>query len=92
MGLRPTQGDEHGPAPFCSATTLNGSAVLPFVIPTVVEGSAVQRTSRGDVFRQSQMVVVPSGRCEKIDLAEISKVSGLMQNVCRRLSDRFRAS
>jgi hypothetical protein len=31
MGLRPTQGDEKG---FCSETTLNGSAALPFVIST----------------------------------------------------------
>jgi hypothetical protein len=30
--------------------TLNGSADLPFVIPTAVEGSAVQRTFRGNVF------------------------------------------
>jgi hypothetical protein len=32
MGLRPTQGDE---TTFCSATAPNGSATLPFVIPTV---------------------------------------------------------
>ena len=31
MGLRPTHGDENG---SCSATTLNGSAALPFVIST----------------------------------------------------------
>ena len=31
MGQRPTQGDENG---FCSATTLPGSAALPFVIST----------------------------------------------------------
>jgi hypothetical protein len=35
-----------------AASKLNGSAFLPFVIPTEVEGSAVQRTSRGNVFRQ----------------------------------------
>ena len=31
MGLRPTQGDENG---SCSATTVTGSAALPFVIST----------------------------------------------------------
>jgi hypothetical protein len=33
-----------------SASDLNGSPTLPFVIPTEAEGSAVQRTSRGNVF------------------------------------------
>jgi hypothetical protein len=50
MGLRPTQGDENAsvqqslfiePLPF------------PFVIPSEAEGSAVPRTFRGNVFRQS---------------------------------------
>ena len=36
MGLRPAQGDEKC---FCSATTLNGSAALPFVISTEAERS-----------------------------------------------------
>ena len=35
---------------FCHYPMLKGSAPLPFVIPTGVEGSAVPRTSRGDVF------------------------------------------
>jgi hypothetical protein len=38
---------------FHSATALYGSATLPFVIPSEAEGSAVQRASRGNVFRQS---------------------------------------
>jgi hypothetical protein len=38
---------------FHEATALHGSATLPFVIPSEVEGSAVQRTSRGNVLRQS---------------------------------------
>ncbi len=50
MGLRPTQGDENG---FCSATALHGNVALPFVIPTEVEGPAVQPTFTGNVFRQS---------------------------------------
>jgi hypothetical protein len=33
-----------------SATGLNGSAALPFVIPSEAEGSAVQPTTRGNVF------------------------------------------
>jgi hypothetical protein len=37
-----------------SATGLHGSAALPFVIPSEVEGSAVQRTSHGNVFRQRE--------------------------------------
>jgi hypothetical protein len=49
MGLRPTQEEENG---FCSATALHGSVALPFVIPTAVEGSAVQPTFTGNVFRQ----------------------------------------
>jgi hypothetical protein len=36
MGLRPAQGDEKC---FCSATTLNGSAALPFVISTEAQRS-----------------------------------------------------
>jgi hypothetical protein len=50
MYPRPTQGDENG---FCSATPLHGSVALPFVIPTGAEGSAVQPTFTGNVFRQS---------------------------------------
>jgi hypothetical protein len=33
---------------------LNGTAALPFVIPSEAEGSAVQRTSLGNVFRPKQ--------------------------------------
>ena len=36
MGLRPTQGDESG---SCSATTVAGSAALPFVISTGAQRS-----------------------------------------------------
>jgi hypothetical protein len=36
MGLRPSQDDENG---SCSATTLAGSAVLPFVISTGAQRS-----------------------------------------------------
>jgi hypothetical protein len=35
---------------FCPVNPLNGSAALPFVIPSEAEGSAVQRTSPGNVF------------------------------------------
>src|SRR5271170_3397228 len=49
MGLRPTQGDENA---LCPATALHGSVAFPFVIPSAAEGSAVQRTFRGNVFRQ----------------------------------------
>jgi hypothetical protein len=38
---------------FCSATALHGSAAFPFVIPSEAEGSAVPRTSLGNVFRQA---------------------------------------
>jgi hypothetical protein len=38
---------------FCPATTLHGSVTLPFVIPSVAEGSAVLRTIPGNIFRQS---------------------------------------
>jgi hypothetical protein len=51
MGLWSTQGDEDG---FCLATALHGSVPLPFVIPSEVEGSAVQPTFTGNVFRQSE--------------------------------------
>ena len=44
-----------------SATILNGSAALPFVIPSEAEGSAVQPTTRGNVFR-------PSGRIKAIEM------------------------
>jgi hypothetical protein len=47
MGLRPTQGDEKR---FGPPTTLYGAVALPFVIPSEAEGSAVPRTSRGNVF------------------------------------------
>jgi hypothetical protein len=39
---------------FCSATALHGRATLPFVIPSVAEGSAVQRTFPGNVFDWSR--------------------------------------
>jgi hypothetical protein len=60
MGLRPTQGDENG---FCSATTLNGSAALPFVISTGApkEHSGeiwVQRSFPGNVFRPERSAAV----------------------------------
>jgi hypothetical protein len=35
---------------FCPATALDGSAALPFVIPSAAEGSAVPRTIPGNVF------------------------------------------
>jgi hypothetical protein len=38
---------------FCAATAVHGSVALPFVIPSVAEGSAVPRTIPGNVFRQS---------------------------------------
>jgi hypothetical protein len=50
MGLWPTQGDEKRLGP---ATTLYGTVALSFVIPSEAEGSAVPRTFRGYVFRQS---------------------------------------
>jgi hypothetical protein len=43
---------------FCSTTTFLGSIALPFVIPSEAEGSAVPRTSPGNVFRQSSVQVV----------------------------------
>ena len=52
MGLRPTQGDEER---LGLATTLYGTVVLSFVIPSEAEGSAVPRTFRGNVFRQSDL-------------------------------------
>jgi hypothetical protein len=50
MGLRRTQGDEKCLGP---ATTLYQTVALSFVIPSEAEGSAVPRTFRGNVFRQS---------------------------------------
>ena len=50
MGQRPTQGDEKSLRP---ATTLYRTVALSFVIPSEAEGSAVPRTFRGYVFRQS---------------------------------------
>jgi hypothetical protein len=47
MGLRPTQGDEKRLGP---ATTFLVIATLSFVIPSEAEGSAVPRTSPGNVF------------------------------------------
>jgi hypothetical protein len=38
---------------FCPPIALLGSIALPFVIPSVAEGSAVPRTIPGNVFRQS---------------------------------------
>jgi hypothetical protein len=49
-GQRPTQGDEKSLRP---ATTLYRTVALSFVIPSEAEGSAVPRTFRGHVFRQS---------------------------------------
>jgi hypothetical protein len=49
-GLRPTQGDEKSLRP---ATTLYRTVAPSFVIPSEAEGSAVPRTFRGHVFRQS---------------------------------------
>src|SRR3984957_10864782 len=46
MGLRPTQGDESG---SCSATTVAGSAALPFVIST--GGVMGLRPTQGDENR-----------------------------------------
>jgi hypothetical protein len=51
MGLRPTQGDEKRLGP---TTIFYGTVALSFVIPSEAEGSAVLRTFRGDVFRQSE--------------------------------------
>src|SRR5712672_2455771 len=50
MGQRPTQGDEKSLRP---ATTLYRTVALSFVIPSEAEGSAVPRTLRGHVFRES---------------------------------------
>jgi hypothetical protein len=56
MGLRPTQGMKIAdnlrlcPSPIAAAKV---SGTLPFVIPSEAEGSAVQRTFRGNVFRQN---------------------------------------
>jgi hypothetical protein len=50
MGLRPVEGDEKRLGP---ATTFYGTVALSFVIPSEAEGSAVPRTFRGYVFRQS---------------------------------------
>jgi hypothetical protein len=50
MGLRPTQGDEKRLGP---TTIFYGTVALSFVIPSEAEGSAVLRTFRGNVFRQS---------------------------------------
>ena len=50
MGLAAHQGDEKRLGP---ATTLYGTVALSFVIPSEAEGSAVPRTSLGNVFRQS---------------------------------------
>jgi hypothetical protein len=50
MGLWPAQGIEKRLGP---ATTFYGTAALSFVIPSEAEGSAVPRTLRGNVFRQS---------------------------------------
>ena len=50
-GLGPTQGDEKRLGP---ATTLYRTVTLPFVIPSEAEGSAVPRTSLGNVFRSKR--------------------------------------
>src|SRR5882757_4807970 len=49
MGLRPTRGDEKSLRP---ATTLYRTVAPSFVIPSAAEGSAVPRTSPGNVFRR----------------------------------------
>jgi hypothetical protein len=62
MDLRPTQGDEKRGQPATavhpSVTAAEGSAALPFVIPSEAEGSAVQRASRRNVFRPERSVIV----------------------------------
>jgi hypothetical protein len=51
VSSRPKRSEVEGPAVHHPASTnLNGSATLPFVIPSEAEGSAVQGTSRGNVF------------------------------------------
>jgi hypothetical protein len=39
---------------FCQVTALHGSVALPFVIPSVAEGSAVPRTIPGNVFDKAK--------------------------------------
>jgi hypothetical protein len=72
VGLRPAQGDENN---FCSATTLNGSAVLPFVISTgapkersgEICGPAVLSwecfSTERSVVERSAVSAVLSGKC-----------------------------
>jgi hypothetical protein len=50
MGLWHTQGDDKRLGP---TTIFYGTVALSFVIPSEAEGSAVLRTFRGNVFRQS---------------------------------------
>jgi hypothetical protein len=50
MGLWPNQGDEKRLGP---ATTFYATVALSFVVPSEAEGSAVPRTFRENVFRQS---------------------------------------
>ncbi len=54
MGLRPTQGDENR---LLSSNRYHGSVALSFVIPSEAEGSAVPRTSLGNVFRPKRSAV-----------------------------------
>ncbi len=46
---------------FCPPNALHGSVALPFVIPSVAEGSAVSRTFPGNVFRQNDNTAVRKG-------------------------------
>jgi hypothetical protein len=50
MGLRPPKVMKNALGP---ATTFHVTATLSFVIPSEAEGSAVPRTFRGNVFRQT---------------------------------------
>jgi hypothetical protein len=54
MGLGPTHGDENG---LPSGHHSPWKRHPPLVIPSAVEGSAVLRTFRGNVFRQTVNVV-----------------------------------
>jgi hypothetical protein len=93
MGLHPTQGDEkrflssnrtpwkHGPPPLSSrATALHGSVALPFVIPSVAEGSAVQRTFPGNVFRPK----LPQNRHPERSASQIYRVTQRLMARSRR--------
>jgi hypothetical protein len=80
MGLRPTQGDEKSLRP---ATTLYRTVAPSFVIPSEAEGSAVPRTFRGHVFRQSAAerrdlcVEASSWKCFSTERTRISYLTAL---------------